>query len=207
MERGDGDARFVMYARGEDKLRRHFPMFKAIHPWNMKNRPAVGGSCSGRLGMPPIHAERLDVLTPSGRRWKLAGSMLLLMILSQGLFLTVAGHGVAPDMSCDPVVVEVGAQGVGPFNRGDCDGNGRFGGTPTEAIVGLTFTFRGGTEPPCQAACDAEANGVLAITDYVRILRSAFLGLGQPDPPFPGCTTSNLASDVTLGCEQPFCLP
>ena len=97
------------------------------------------------------------------------------------------------DDDCEP-------PGVGPFIRGDCDGNGRFGGTPTEAIVGLTFTFRGGTEPPCQAACDAEANGVLAITDYVRILRSAFLGQGEPDAPFPNCTTSDLPGDVALGC-------
>ena len=27
------------------------------------------------------------------------------------------------------------------FLGGDCDGNGVFGRTPTEAIIGLTFTF------------------------------------------------------------------
>ena len=103
------------------------------------------------------------------------------------------------DSDCD--------EGVGPFIRGDCDGNGRFGGTPTEAIVGLTFTFRGGTAPPCEAACDAEANGVLGITDYVRILRSAFLGQREPDAPFPNCTTSDLATDVALGCATPTVCP
>ena len=64
------------------------------------------------------------------------------------------------------LLVHIGSQVE--FLRGDCDGNGVFGGTPTEAIVGLTFTFRGGPEPPCLAACDSEANGTLNITDYVR---------------------------------------
>ena len=97
--------------------------------------------------------------------------------------------------------------GVGPFLRGDCDGNGTVGGSPTEAIVGLNFSFRGGPAPPCLAACDAEANGSLGITDYLRILRHSFLGQGEPDAPFPDCVTSALASDVELGCETSFCLP
>ena len=96
-------------------------------------------------------------------------------------------------------------EGVGPFTRGDCDGNGVFGGSPTEAIVLLNFSFRGGAAPPCLAACDAEANGSIGITDALRILRAAFLGTGQPDAPFPDCTTSDLGSDLQLGCETPFC--
>ena len=92
---------------------------------------------------------------------------------------------------------------VGPFIRGDCDGNGTFGGSPTEAIVGLQFSFRGGDEPPCLAACDAEANGSLGITDYLRILRAAFLGHGEPDAPFPDCSTSGLGTDILLGCQTP----
>ena len=90
---------------------------------------------------------------------------------------------------------------------GDCDGNGRFGGTPTEAVAGLDFTFRGGTEPPCLAACDAEANGTLNITDYVRILRSAFLGQGEPDAPFPNCEKSSTPGDIALGCATPTVCP
>ena len=90
--------------------------------------------------------------------------------------------------------------GVGPFIRGDCDGNGVVGGSPTEAIVLLTFAFRGGPEPPCLAACDAEANGALGITDALRILRFAFLGQGMPDLPFPDCTMSDRETDVALGC-------
>ena len=55
------------------------------------------------------------------------------------------------------------------------------------------------------AACDAEANGSLGITDALRILRAAFLGVGNPDAPFPDCTLSEAASDADLGCENPFC--
>ena len=103
----------------------------------------------------------------------------------------------ANDSDCDPR--------VGPFVRGDCDGNGVVGGSPTEAIVLLNFAFRGGKPPGCLAACDAEANGSLGITDGLRILRHSFLGIGMPDPPFPECTESTLAADLALGCETPFC--
>lgn len=93
--------------------------------------------------------------------------------------------------------------GTGPFLRGDCDGNGSVGGSPTEAIVLLNFAFAGAEPPVCLAACDAEANGSLGVSDGLRILRYAFLGLGEPDPPFPDCTKSTQATDETLGCEQP----
>lgn len=66
-----------------------------------------------------------------------------------------------------------GVQGTGPFLRGDCDGNGVFGGSPTKAIVLLNFSFRGRPAPPCLAACDAEANGSIGITDALPILRAA----------------------------------
>ena len=97
--------------------------------------------------------------------------------------------------------------GVGPFIRGDCDGNGTVGGSPTEAIVLLDFAFRGGDAPGCLAACDAEANGSLGITDALRILRHSFLGIGEPDAPFPECVTSDLPSDEELGCDVPIVCP
>ena len=111
------------------------------------------------------------------------------------------------DNDCDGDIDEADSDcpsaSVGPFIRGDCDGNGKFGGSPTEAIVGLQFSFRGGDEPPCLAACDAEANGSLGVTDYLRILRAAFLGLGEPDAPFPDCAVSGLGTDILLGCQTP----
>ena len=97
--------------------------------------------------------------------------------------------------------------GVGPFVRGDCDGNGTVGGSPTEAIVLLNFAFLGAGTPGCLAACDAEANGSIDVTDALRILRFAFLGLGMPDPPFPECVESGLPSDLELGCEVPISCP
>jgi hypothetical protein len=106
--------------------------------------------------------------------------------------------GTTDDADGDCVV-----EGVGPFLRGDCDNNGSVGGSPTEAIVLLNFAFRGGTAPPCLAACDAEANGSIGITDALRILRHAFLGVGMPDGPFPDCAVSALGTDVDLGCADP----
>ena len=96
---------------------------------------------------------------------------------------------------------------TGPFIRGDCDGNGGVGGSPTEAVILLNFAFRGGPRPDCLAACDAEANGSLGITDALRILRHSFLGLDEPDPPFPDCVASRLVSDAMLGCELPQSCP
>ena len=111
------------------------------------------------------------------------------------------------DNDCDGNVDDADSdcQGVGPFLRGDCDNNGSVGGSPTEAIVLLNFAFRGGAEPPCLAACDAEANGSIGITDALRILRHAFLGVGDPDAPFPDCARSTSATDVALGCNGPLC--
>ena len=106
------------------------------------------------------------------------------------------------------LITEVGGgepSGVGPFIRGDCDGNGVVGGSPTEAIVLLNYSFRGGPAPGCLAACDAEANGSIGITDALRILRHSFLGVGEPDAPFPDCVNSELETDVALGCEAPVC--
>ena len=118
---------------------------------------------------------------------------------------TTCDDGV--DNDCDDNVDDVDddCQGVGPFLRGDCDGNGTVGGSPTEAIVLLGWAFRGGSVPDCLAACDAEANGSIGVTDALRILRHAFLGIGEPDPPFPECTKSDRESDESIGCEIPFC--
>ena len=116
------------------------------------------------------------------------------------------------DNDCDGTVDDEDSdckeeEGVGPFVRGDCDNNGQVGGSPTEAIVLLNFSFRGGPAPGCLAACDAEANGSIGITDALRILRHSFLGQGEPDAPFPDCVRSALASDLQLGCETPVGCP
>ena len=124
---------------------------------------------------------------------------------SQGVVELVCDDG--DDNDCDGFIdiADTDCAGVGPFVRGDCDGNGAVGGSPTEAVVGLNHTFRGGPAPPCRAACDAEANGELGVTDYVRILRFSFAGGDPPDGPFPDCGATDLPGDVALGCETPLC--
>ena len=88
------------------------------------------------------------------------------------------------------------------FLRGDCDGDGKVGGTTSEAIFLLRFAFLSGDTPPCLTACDATANGAIGVADAVRILRYSFLG-GEPlEPPFPDCSLSSLPSDVALGCKS-----
>ena len=105
------------------------------------------------------------------------------------------------------LVPGVSGNGVGPFIRGDCDGNGRVGGSPTEAIVLLLWAFRGAAPPPCIAACDMNADGSASgnPTDAVLILTFSFQGGASPPPPFPDCDQSALETDVALGCNRPFC--
>ena len=87
------------------------------------------------------------------------------------------------------------------FTRGD--GDGVVGGSPMDAIALLGFAFRDRREPPCLAACDAEANGSIGIADAVRILRFAFGGDTPPDAPFPECEASTKLTDLELGCGMP----
>ena len=121
----------------------------------------------------------------------------------------------SPEVTCDDAIdndcdghidaLDSDCPSVGPFTRGDCDGNGVVT-SPTEAIVLLNWVYRGGEEPGCLAACDAEANGTVNLTDAIRILRFMFLGRTVPDPPFPRCLTSALPTDVAVGCASPFCV-
>jgi DNA-binding beta-propeller fold protein YncE len=81
------------------------------------------------------------------------------------------------------------APGEPPFIRGDCDGDGKVGGTVTDAIVLLEFSFLGGERPSCLSACDANGDGEVTgeVTDAVYLLRYGFLGGPPPPAPFPGC--------------------
>ncbi len=74
------------------------------------------------------------------------------------------------------------------FIRGDCNGAG---GVPqiTSAVFGLNWLFGGGENPspPCQAACDANADGPVNISDMVYILNFLFGGTAPP----PGWIDAN----------------
>jgi hypothetical protein len=91
------------------------------------------------------------------------------------------------------------------FIRGDCNGDGRFGGETADIIALLSYNFLGGAEPPCLAACDANGDGnVLGITqDAIYILNYLFLGTGPPPaPPFPACGEGTRGDYEDVGCES-----
>jgi len=98
-----------------------------------------------------------------------------------------------------------GGGGVGPFVRGDCNGDGKVTGQVTDAVFLLNFNFLGGDPPPCSAACDINGDGAWTgqVTDAVYILNYNFLGGPAPPAPFPGCGLSTLQSDKDLGCATP----
>ena len=102
-----------------------------------------------------------------------------------------------------------GGDGVGPFIRGDCNGDGRVTGQVADAVFLLNFNFGGGAAPPCAAACDVDGNGAFAgaVTDAIVLLQFNFLGGPPPAAPYPECTRSNLPSDVALGCATALVCP
>jgi regulation of enolase protein 1 (concanavalin A-like superfamily) len=93
------------------------------------------------------------------------------------------------------------SQGIGPFLRGDCNGDGSVAGEVTDAVFLLAHSFTGGAAPPCLAACDSNADGAKDISDAVYLLSFNFLGGPAPTMPFPACGPSKAESDRALGCE------
>ncbi len=91
------------------------------------------------------------------------------------------------------------------FLRGDCDGDGRVGGSVADAIYLLNYTFRGGPRPPCVAACDADGDGEVggSPTDAIYLLTFAFEGGSPPVAPFPECDQPSTPSRLT--CVDPHC--
>jgi hypothetical protein len=92
---------------------------------------------------------------------------------------------------------------VGPFLRGDCNRDGTTAADLTDVLAILFFAFVGQPVPPCLAACDVDADGVLApVLDALVHLQYSFLGLAPPPAPFPLCGSSALVGDRVLGCES-----
>ncbi len=121
---------------------------------------------------------------------------------------------VDDDADCDDAAgecsttVEVLEPGIGPFVRGDCNGDGAVTGQVTDAVFLLAFNFTGGDIPGCMAACDANGDGAVTgqVTDAVYILNFNFTGGIAPPAPFPECANSTLETDIALGCDVP-CTP
>jgi PKD repeat protein len=93
--------------------------------------------------------------------------------------------------------------GLGPFLRGDANGDGDVTGQVTDAVFLLAFNFTGGPAPPCLAACDANADGKTDISDAIYTLAFNFLGGPPPAAPFPTCGRSEAPGDEALGCATP----
>ena len=88
------------------------------------------------------------------------------------------------------------------FLRGDCDNDGELRGTPSDAVVLLDWAFRASEAPACLAACDADANGRIQVTDALRVLQFVFLNRKPPAAPFPECGLRT-ETDEALGCARP----
>ena len=71
------------------------------------------------------------------------------------------------------------------FLRGDCNNDAAY--NLSDALSVLGFLFLGHQEPECKAACDANGDETLVITDAVFILLNLFSGGESPAPPSGEC--------------------
>ena len=99
---------------------------------------------------------------------------------------------------CDPEVPE----GVGPFLRGNTNGDTRM--DISDAISILRFLFLGGQAISCLAAADSNGDGNIDITDAIYSLSFLFLG-GEAFPAPIECGISELGNDIALGCKNDNC--
>ena len=89
------------------------------------------------------------------------------------------------------------------FVRGDCNSDGNVNGI-TDATTILSYSFLGGSEPHCLAACDASGDGSIGgVGDAIYLLTYFFLGGAPPAAPFPECGVGALPGDELLGCSTP----
>ena len=91
--------------------------------------------------------------------------------------------------------------GVGPFVRGDCNGDG--GTDLSDGVTALNFSFLGAEAPGCLAACSFNASGELDITNAVFFFNVLFQGSGSIPDPTGTAGGSKVAGDLSLGCANP----
>ena len=92
--------------------------------------------------------------------------------------------------------------GIGPFARGDSNGDGTVNISDPSAT--LNWLFLGGGDPPCLAAADANQDGSVNISDPSYTLRWLFLG-GADHPAPSACGRSTDAGDMAQGCDTATC--
>jgi hypothetical protein len=96
------------------------------------------------------------------------------------------------------------------FRRGDCNNNGQVEGKLGDIVFLLCHLFASCPcsnppcyEPPCQAACDANDDGAVELTDAIYLANWMFKNDPPPPPPYPDCGLD--PTEPTLPCETTIC--
>ena len=92
--------------------------------------------------------------------------------------------------------------GVGPFSRGDSNGDSAV--DISDGIFTLGYLFLGSGDPSCQAAADANGDGSVNISDPTYTLVFLFGG-GAAHPEPSACGRSSSDGDMAQGCATPTC--
>jgi hypothetical protein len=91
------------------------------------------------------------------------------------------------------------------FLRGDCNNNGLVAGYTGDILFLLSHLFAGGRAPDCEAACDANNDGDVNMSDVVYLAEWTFQSGLPPGPPYPGCGPDPTPDTPPLGCLYPIC--
>ena len=146
---------------------------------------------------PPIVTERdedaavLELIAPEPREGVAAGARLLGANFEVLDTLDVTGFERT----------ERRDGGGASFHRGDVDGDERAGFTDALAILG--YLFRGAEPPSCLKAADADDDGIVRVSDAVRILLTVFRGEPELPAPADGCGPDPSADG--LDCLESSC--
>ena len=89
------------------------------------------------------------------------------------------------------------------FIRGDINSNGQV--TPVDATFLLRFLFLGLGTITCDDAADVDDDGMLGLTDSIRILNYIFLDGAAPSAPFPAAGVDPTPDPI--GCAVPTVTP
>jgi len=87
------------------------------------------------------------------------------------------------------------------FRRGDVNDDGAI--DVADAISGLEWLFRGGTQPGCAATANVDGSGGADITDAIYLLTYLFRGGPPPEAPHPACGPGTLPEDADACAKAP----
>jgi len=176
---------------------------------------SINGSASAAVGDSVALSASTDASQPPTYAWAVKSGAATLVDNHDGTAsVTTATAGTVTveltATSCGATktadhTITFSAVGVGPFIRGDCNGDGKVTGQVGDAIFLLNFNFLGGAAPPCDAACDTNGDGQFSgqVGDAVFLLNFNFLGGRPPPAPFPDCGPGTSEKDQALGCKDP----